>query len=974
MRRQSPSYARAAESETAPVVADASPPSTQAPTLVSLSPYLTTDFGLPLSRFETAPAILSHALSSPPATPVSASTPSILPLFSRRKLSDATIRINRGVVVEDASPPATPVTPSSATSVAGPQRTGRHRFFSGFSWFRSAMPRKERGRAPQMQQQPMVGTAPRSPTPPSAAPESLPASRSSRATPEPAGPTTQPKSLPTLLPLPTVVVEPPPPDVVIPANPSTTEIVAAPSAPTVPTPTLPPELWMRCISFHPRDPLTLGHLSRSFNEMVADVGLARDWLFARYGRHLALLHGWRAHRRRMTREVVVSCLRGGAGVPRFIVQQMAGRCKDVKEEAFFDLLVFEYCRRQRLREQDATLLANNFLPVHPAPASAYVLPLPYLAMTSEDRTALFNLDDVERFEQLTNDLTPANLGELRTLVTAHGFVPVDGQVVGMAFRVYQLSCRADEGWIDRLRKAGLSLGPINDAVLTFVLHRVAAEPLTPAPTPTTALSTAPPSPVVNAEDELWARLEPYLSHGFRISRPLLVSILQDASHPLPIPLLRLLRRISPPHVFPDAVQSVLLSQFGPASELSEAVMLNLVNSGVLTEDAVKRALILEGDPPPGVPYRTRCYEQGRPMKVWRWVLSSYGPNNALTRMCFDDLMMWLAELAPRFSHREAADGTWNMAAGGGGASLLGAPTEQGVDNLLPLNPSLNPFAIPSVFLDAGVRLAPRHLQSLVAISQSPFSAPHPACYLYRVRRWSFIPGGVPERERVAWVSGLRALVSEREKKLSKALAKTDALWEWEREKKRKERAALLEKSGRRAPGSVVGLLGGGGGGSMLQPGVTGGPGLPTITVAQTPSGGGGLSINTSGVGPGSAAGYLSPRGTVAAPPSLISMRRSSTSGVERVLAEAGLVGSKPSRFVEEAVELLKALSAAAPSSGMGDGALAFWGLATGNAPSAAPTATATTTTTTTAQGLGAGLTPPKRGRGISMDRSLSARV
>ncbi|KAI8851379.1 hypothetical protein BC829DRAFT_124388 [Chytridium lagenaria] len=122
----------------------------------------------------------------------------------------------------------------------------------------------------------------------------------------------------------------------------------------------------------------------------------------------------------------------------------------------------------------------------------------------------------------------------------------------------------------------------------------------------------------------------------------------------------------------------------------------------------------------------------------------------MTRMCFDDLMQWLADVASR-------------------PQITNRTSQQ----------DINLFSLPLEFMDQGCRVRPHHLPHLARIALTPKSSPYPSIILYRVRRWAHISGGIKDDERKAWMDGLRRIVG---RDYAKRLAKIDLApkEEWDR--------------------------------------------------------------------------------------------------------------------------------------------------------------------------------------------------
>ncbi|KAJ3115984.1 hypothetical protein HDU96_010707 [Phlyctochytrium bullatum] len=426
---------------------------------------------------------------------------------------------------------------------------------------------------------------------------------------------------------------------------------------------------------------------------------------------------------------------------------------------------------------------------------------------------LFATDDVARFERLANDVqgSPENLERIRQLIVREGFVPVEQLTPTAAFRVFQLS-RREMDLLDLLiEKNGMVVGTVNDQILTWVLQgqQQAAAPvevpvgmLVAGPSTSSSSSSSgeglSPSIVaaMAAEDVEGAHLGPttivmmapdpqhllsvYLRRGFRITGPVVTSILRDlsTSNPRSLELLVAVSSLAPPSTLLDCAVELVTRMLGPAGEFNADTLNCLLSMGVVGEQHVRKALLLPaivargavaagkgkalaglmggkdyGGSFPGLPYNTRCYEQTFPYMPWRWVLRTFGPNNVMTRMCFDDLMQWLADISGRTTSAYR-----------------------------PHIPDLNLYSIPLEFMDEGCRVRPYHLPHLAKMATSPRACPFPSVILSRVRKWANVSGGVKDDERREWVDLLRRIAMGRE--FLRKLLRADAGFKEEVEKGR----------------------------------------------------------------------------------------------------------------------------------------------------------------------------------------------
>ncbi|KAJ3094443.1 hypothetical protein HDU97_008047 [Phlyctochytrium planicorne] len=462
---------------------------------------------------------------------------------------------------------------------------------------------------------------------------------------------------------------------------------------------------------------------------------------------------------------------------------------------------------------------------------------------------LFAKDDTTTFERLANCMSSKTVNHeemerIKTLMIRRGFVPVPELTPTAAFRVYQMS-RIDMGLLDLLMEKNCMRvdGDVNDQVLTWVVQGheggrdgdVAVLDDDVDDVDDRDLSSLDPQVmsrrIVMVPQDPTNLLKVYLKRGFRVTAPVVTSILRNygsssqsptlpranpspstspASGPSPsksnssehqhqrnLDLLFAVSNLSRPrNLLLTCAIDLVNGMMGPSgADFSERTLDWLMSMGVLTETHIRKALLLPAvvertfvggrvsadggnrwgaDVVPGLPYNTRCYEQNGPYRVWKWVLKTFGPNHVMTRMCFDGepTGVWLADLATRLqTHRppKSFASTSSIRSTGSGSSLHIYTPSGGSSNE-------NLFSLPLDFMDEGCRVKPQHLTHLARMAQCPKSRPFPSLILYRVRRWASIPGGMRDDERKAWLDALRRnVVGGSKTEYARSLTRADAV-------------------------------------------------------------------------------------------------------------------------------------------------------------------------------------------------------
>ncbi|RKO90977.1 hypothetical protein BDK51DRAFT_51778 [Blyttiomyces helicus] len=337
---------------------------------------------------------------------------------------------------------------------------------------------------------------------------------------------------------------------------------------------------------------------------------------------------------------------------------------------------------------------------------------------------LLTANDALLFEALTNDLdNENNLETVRDLIVNTGFVPLEEITPCGPFRIYQLS-KKDIRLLDVLiERNGLDVRSVNDRILRQVLS---------LPYLLTLKVLLDPRGV--------EKLHEYMSRGFILTPAVIASQLRDSTSPA---VLQTFREHTAPSVLQSCALEVLRSFFDPDSPIHfPAQTATNILAICPIPDATLQEMILH-DAGGRLPYATRCFEQPVPHLAWRWILARFGPGHPLSQSAFADLLLWTADLGPRLEsfRRRTKDDPWIQ--------------------------TLH-------FLDAGVRLRPRHVPALAQIALAVQSHPVPSLVIARQLDWAG-HDALPDRERQEWLVAVKDAVVDN-KEWNRAARTVDRTW------------------------------------------------------------------------------------------------------------------------------------------------------------------------------------------------------
>ncbi|KAI8614424.1 hypothetical protein BC830DRAFT_1127441 [Chytriomyces sp. MP71] len=465
---------------------------------------------------------------------------------------------------------------------------------------------------------------------------------------------------------------------------------------------LPSELWIRILCFIPNlENFSL--VSKAANALLKDLQVRQLWLFGRYGVKLAI-NGGLTHYRFLCGDLLLHMLlKGGANIPRFLVQVGFDHFKRgiVSGPAtHLDFLVVQYCRKRGFYASRVTVKEPGTDGVE-----GYVFPNGLVTdMPIARAEAVWNRSDANLFDQLMNGTSPENLDGIRRLIVEENFIPVLESNPTSLFRIFQLS-QMDMALFDHMiRFNGFRVTKVNDEVLRRVIATTRVADLNALPVPGVQRSPT---------------LKSYLSRGFKLSSKLIKSIILDAANTTDLPkVLFIVSTHVPSRQLRRIALDIVKEMVGPTGISFVPNVLNHfldMPVGLLNTDDIQRALVPEsgGVLCERVPYTTRCYEQAQPYRVWQWVLERFGVAHPLTAYCFDDLLQWLGDLSARKD--------WHMPR---------KPARKDFSER-PANPEeLNPFSLyVAPFVETGVLVLPRHVQFLAKAARCKHTAPMPATIL-----------------------------------------------------------------------------------------------------------------------------------------------------------------------------------------------------------------------------------------------------
>ncbi|KAI8817920.1 uncharacterized protein EV422DRAFT_198496 [Fimicolochytrium jonesii] len=352
---------------------------------------------------------------------------------------------------------------------------------------------------------------------------------------------------------------------------------------------LPNEIWMRIVSYI-ADLDNFSKTSKASHTLLGNPHVRRACLYGKYGIRLSLYLSYVRHRRLLDPELVSLLFRGGARIPRFMVQQITNE----QQRDGLPLTAVQ----QRIMEEAKMYYAHN----HDFSAE----------------------DDILTFEYLTNDLL-RNLPAIRDLITRYHFVPLESITPTATFRLSQL-IQTDITLLDTLIEAnGLWPSLINDSLIGHLMTSCSAH---------SSSATEPAS-----EKSVGSMLEPYLARGFTLTSPVVLS--QMRNNPTPQVLSILQRHVSP-SVLLGASTQVLADHLGPSTTAFSPTVVENIASTSRISDAVLRTILFH--PTNALPYRTRCYEQQYPIPAWKWMVQHFGPSHKFAKAAFDDLIVWINDV------------------------------------------------------------------------------------------------------------------------------------------------------------------------------------------------------------------------------------------------------------------------------------------------------------------------------------------
>ncbi|KAI9338571.1 hypothetical protein DFJ73DRAFT_847665 [Zopfochytrium polystomum] len=480
----------------------------------------------------------------------------------------------------------------------------------------------------------------------------------------------------------------------------------------VPKP-FPNEVWLRVISFLP-NPAKAGQLCRDLHGLIQDYHTRKVWFVARYGLKLSAYRAVIYHTSVVDLKLTKLLVNEGAAIPRFLIQRLfqkfSTKTATQNQLEILEWLVMEY---SRIRKQ-ISLPLSVFEDTGHSPDGVSRLPNNMITtLPAAAAESLFNCDDARAFDTLMNDPTPANLATLREMIYSESFVPLVDESPTYIFRIFQIFCE-DLEMFDHLIKAnGLDVRPLNTLMLRWAFSSPRANDSSPLSESVAGLH--PDSPF-NGVDRASPRPVPSLSvfieRGFKLNSTIVKHILRESSASELDHILHLMAQFVSHSVIESSVASITAGMFGSAGTAKPELLTKFYDMGFLKEEAVKACLLVsEGAGftasagTDGLPFQSKCFEQGHPYLIWRWVLETFGPSNELARASFDDLMLWLGELPSRLQHFRPL-----------------------------MYDALHPFELPILFLQYGVPLRPRHIVHLARAARAPGAAPVPALILEGARR------------------------------------------------------------------------------------------------------------------------------------------------------------------------------------------------------------------------------------------------
>ncbi|KAI9357941.1 hypothetical protein DFJ73DRAFT_174234 [Zopfochytrium polystomum] len=481
----------------------------------------------------------------------------------------------------------------------------------------------------------------------------------------------------------------------------------------------PAEIWIRVISFLP-EPTKAGRLCRDLRALLNNYHMRKVWFITRYGLGLSAFRAIVYHRSIVDLKLVKLLVKEGASIPRFLIQRlfqkMADKTATPTQIDILEWLVMEY---SRVRKQ-ISLPISVFEEAGHSPEGVYRLPNDVITtLPVAEAESLFASDDARLFDSLMNNPTPANMDTVRELVYKQGFVPLVDEVPTCIFRLFQMFCN-DIGMFDHLVQAnGLDLRPLNTLMLRWALSSATKRSL-PVASPTSApVGAAVPGqvPVLSADAsppgsgrQRVPHLSVFIARGFRLYPSIIISVLSESAVSELDFTVKLFSQFVSGTIIKECVTSIAQSMFGPTGTAKPQLLSKFVELDILDETVVRRCLLLDdrlkaAAAAAGIPYQSKCFEQSHPYVLWRWILEVFGPGSDLTKVAFDDLLLWLGDLPFRLQHfrPRMLDG-------------------------------LHPFELPYLFVNAGVPMRPHQVIHLARAARAPRAAPMPAVILEGIRR------------------------------------------------------------------------------------------------------------------------------------------------------------------------------------------------------------------------------------------------
>ncbi|KAJ3173589.1 hypothetical protein HDU88_002676 [Geranomyces variabilis] len=399
-----------------------------------------------------------------------------------------------------------------------------------------------------------------------------------------------------------------------------TNIVAAPLM------HLPTEIWQRIVS-HVPDLTKFSRASKATHQLLQDLHVRRACLFGKYGIRLSLYLSYMHHRRLLSPELAQLMVRGGARIPRFMVQHIAKNYASRTNSK-----ASGSSSNTSANASGCTAAAANNIP----PLERYLLKQGHEYYGESEDFSL--IDDVHTFEYLSNDLIN-NLDTIRLLITRYHFVPLESITPTATFRLSQL-LQTDISLLDTLvHSNGLSQRLINDTLVSHLLN----------------------SSKFN-QHCLHTTLSCYLSRGFTLTRSVIVTQLR--SHPSDA-ILQVLQNLVPPGLLLSCATNVLSEFFGPSVVSFNPEVMTRIASQYRISDAVFRTVLFH--PLSSLPFQTRCYEQQNPIPVWTWIVDHFGAAHRFAEVAFRDVIVWANDVRDR-GLALPPNGVAAAAAGGGGGA------------------------------------------------------------------------------------------------------------------------------------------------------------------------------------------------------------------------------------------------------------------------------------------------------------------